>query len=555
MTFVTQEEMQNFKKKEFALKVAVWRKRPDLWLKERFGEDPKAIVWTDFPGYDSHTWDGSINPLFKAWYELGNQKWVGVESATGTGKTYILARIVYWFLDVYENSQVFTTAPKESQLTINLWKEMGKCFRKFKKIRPKAVMNKLRIKVDGTNVNNLEDEEDFAAVGWGAFGIIAGVKANEESTTKVQGLHGEDMLIICEETPGIPTPTMTAFVSTSTGGNNLILAVGNPNSITDTLHSFIRLHPSKVVHVIISALDHPNIVLQKELFPGAVTQGSVDLRKDRYGEDNWFYKSRVRGIAPSQGPDALFRYEWILKCTPWHPTYEEADPDNSKNALGIDVANSEDGDAACLAWGIKNRLANLHEFQCPNANHLAYNVCKDNLELLRKSYHNYNTMKIQGFGHKNFGSNETKSYVVNSKYIGVDSVGVGAGTVNVFKDMKMDVCTIQGGQNQDAIPKDKQDKPLYEFANMRSQVYFMAALDLQEGKLILDLDKTTLTELSKELIVIEFHMKNGKIFVESKDSVKQKIGGKSPNKADSFVYWNYVRKGFHITSIGFMPIA
>ena len=539
----SQEEIQKYEEKKFALQLQIWRTRPDLWLKERFGEDPKAIVWSDFPGYENYTWDGSVNPLFKAWYELGQGNWVGIESATGTGKTYTLARIVYWFLDCFQNSQVYTSAPKENQLTLNLWKEMGKCFKKFKKIRPNATMNKLRVRVDSANLNKELTDEEAEAVGWGAVGFVAGVKANEESTTKAQGIHGENMLIICEECTGMPLPTLTAFVSTSTGGHNLILCVGNPDSISDPLHNFITRYSSKVKFVRISAIDHPNVVTKKEIFPGAITQQSIDLRRETYGADNWFYKSRVHGICPTQGQHALIHYDWIIRAIKTKYYTPDVKPDRSHNALGIDVANSDDGDKACLAFGEKNILKVLHEFQCPNANHLAYNVTMDNLEIARKGYNLYNTKKISDFN-------------IKPNYIAVDSVGVGAGTVNTFIDLKMKVVSIQGGADKNAIPKDKNENPLYEFSNMRSQVYFMLAMDLQEGKIIIDInDKQAEDALIKELIVIQYENKGQKINVESKDNIKRKLAGKSPNMADSVAYWNYVRRGFHVQGVGFMPIG
>jgi hypothetical protein len=44
------------------------------------------------------------------------------------------------------------------------------------------------------------------------------------------------MLIIMEECAGMPMPIMNAFQNTCTGGNNPILAVGNPDSELDVLY-------------------------------------------------------------------------------------------------------------------------------------------------------------------------------------------------------------------------------------------------------------------------------------------------------------------------------
>jgi len=81
------------------------------------------------------------------------------------------------------------------------------------------------------------------------------------------------------------------------------------------------------------------------------------------------------------------------------PEYEPVEDDPwSRNALGVDVANSEQGDMACLAWGHGNELDQLHEFQYPNANHLAHNTFKTAEQLAEGKYQDYGTSKIQDYG-------------------------------------------------------------------------------------------------------------------------------------------------------------
>jgi hypothetical protein len=521
-------------------KIAMHRYRSDpaAWLVERFGEDIKSIKWSEYPEYKNHNWDGTTDPLWTAWNFLAHQRWVGVESASSTGKTYTLARIVFWFLDVYENALVVTSAPKRDQLMLHLWSEISRAFKKFKRIRPYAEMTTLRLRVDSRQTDDAEGDENS----WMATGFVAGVKANEDSTTKAQGFHRENMLIITEETPGMPGPTLKAFTTTSTGENNLILAVGNPDSIVDPLHRFITDFRSKVEHVIISGLDHPNVKLGREVVPGAITRGSNKLKLDAYGEDNFFYQSRVRGICPAQSTDSLIRLEWIEQCIIGSDKYEDIPDDWSSNALGVDVANSETGDKACLAWGQRNTLINLHEFHCPNANHLAHNVIYDDLYLQENGYTVYHTDK-------------TGNYDIMPENIGVDAVGVGVGTINAFKDEGYDVKPLQGGPDKEAIPLDQQEKPLWNFTTLRSQMYWQARQDLQHRKVKISItDRQILNELKTELITPKYVSRQSGIVVESKESIKKRMGNKSPNKADSFVYWNWVRVDRKNT-LGEMPIA
>jgi hypothetical protein len=506
-----------------------YRSDPAAWLVNRFGEDIRSIKWSEYPEYKNHNWDGIKDPLWTAWNDVAHRNWVGVESASSTGKTYTLARIVFWFLDVYENGLVVTSAPKRDQLMLHLWSEISRAFDKFKRIRPYAELTTLKLRVDNRKTDESEGDENS----WMATGFVAGVKANEDSTTKAQGFHRENMLIITEETPGMPAPTLKAFTTTSTGGNNIILAVGNPDSITDPLHRFIVDFRSKVKHVIISGLDHPNVVLGREIVPGAITRGANQMKLEAYGEDNFFYQSRVRGICPQQSVDSLIKLAWIDACTINSSKYEDIPDDWSNNALGIDVANSEASDKACLAWGLRNTLISLHEFFCPNANHLAYNVLFDDLYLTEMGYQNYHTDKVGNYG-------------IRPENIGVDAVGVGVGTINAFKDEDYVVRPLQGGQDPEAIPVDDENsddpKPLWHFTTLRSQMYWQLSQDLQHRRIKIAItDNQILNQLKLELVTPKYASRDSGIVVESKESIKKRMGGKSPNMADAMVYWNWVR--------------
>jgi len=347
----------------------------------------------------------------------------------------------------------------------------------------------------------------------------------------MQGFHRKYMLFVIEECAGVPQPVLTAIKNTCTGDFNVILAVGNPDSQVDSLHSFAELN--HVQHIRISAYDHPNIVLKRSIIPGAVTQKSIDIRLDEYGEKSNLFQSRVRGIAPAQSADSLIQRIWLLECMLGRPEYVDIpdDPD-SYNALGVDVANSTAGDMACLAWGRGNELWWMHEFHCVNANHLAHNLVNDSDQLAAKKIkNNYHTGNIYTFN-------------ITDERVGVDAVGVGVGTVNEFVDtLGMDVIPLQGGADPTAIPVDDQDKPLYAFSSLRAQMYYQARLDLQNHTVRINLrDKKREQQLIKELTIVSYKVSDKTIQIEPKEKIKEKMGGKSPNVADAFVYWNWVRK-------------
>jgi hypothetical protein len=534
------------------LQLALWRKNPMIWLRDRFGENPLNFEWSKRESYVGHKWDGDVDPLARAWKALAAGHWAGIEAATGTSKTYMASRIVFWFLDVYPDSLVVTSAPKQAQLTLHMWAEISKAFYKFKKIRPKANLYNLRLvveddeeKEDGrSKAQDFDENNPNLSKSWHAVGFVSGVGSEEQSATKAQGFHRESMLIIAEEAAGMPSAVMTAFKNTCTGEFNIILGMGNPDSKLDPLHQFCIL--SDVKNFRVSALDYPNIVEGQEIIKGAVTQKSIERRKNEYGVKSSLYLSRVRGISPSQGADSLIQYDWVLACRNSGLRY-----DGSFHAVGVDVAQSENGDKAGLAWGRGNQLVELQEFHCPNATDLAYNIIMTSEELAANGHLDYNTKKVHDFE-------------VMPGMLGVDAVGVGVATLNALSSSGWEPVALQGGQWDDVIPEEEYSDPyndytvktrkMYKFQGLRSQMYWELREDLRLGNInLLIEDDELFKKVSNELISIKVVYKDNSITVEGKDAIRKRIG-MSPTNADIIAYWNWARKGYRLTS-GIMPIA
>jgi hypothetical protein len=71
-------------------------------------------------------------------------------------------------------------------------------------------------------------------------------------------------------------------------------------------------------------------------------------------------------------------------------------------------------------------------------------------------------------------------------------------------------------------------------------MWWMAKIDLEyqdESRIVIPYDE----ELFADLCSASWQLnKTGEICFESKDEIKKKLG-RSPNRGDSFVYWNWVR--------------
>ena len=477
-----------------------YQRRPVDFAVEVLGIPEHTIRWSLNPGYENHRWDGTPDPLVVALDALAAWKDVGVEAGTGTGKTYVLgAAGMLWFLGCFEGAIVITVAPKEDQLTLNLWKEVRKLWPAFKRRFPTAELTSLKIRMRG----GIDDS-------WAGFGFVAGVGADEESANRARGFHAEHMLVIFEETPGIDPAIMTAFEHTCTAPHNLRLALGNPDNQHDELHRFCT--SPGVVHVRISALDHPNVVTgNAALIPGAASRESIERRARKYGPDSPLYNAMVRGISPPQARDALIRWEWLEAAA---ARYSDPELRKGPKALGVDVANSQAGDEAAISRWLGACCLEVSAFPCPDANRLGFQVAVE-IELQR----------------------------IDPQHVGVDSVGVGAGTVNELKRLHCYVQALNGGASPEFELEGEEDGAgravLDEtrFANLRAQMWWQAREDLQHGRIAIPRDE----ELWRDLTTPRWWTRNGKIYVEPKEEIIKRLG-RSPNKGDAFVYGNWVRQ-------------
>lgn len=519
-----------------------YRRNPMEWLEEVLGENKASFMWSsvDEGAYSQHEWDGDRDPLYAAWQAMADSYAIsaeggtpkhrvfGVEAATGTGKTFMLARLVYWFLDCFPASLVVTTAPTQPQLKLGVWSELSKLMYKVKRRHPKSSLYSMRLMMDdpiaSLRSSSAEYAEDFFD-GWQAVAYVTGSGADEESAVKARGLHRQYMLIILEEASGMSLPVVTAFQNTCTGQANYIFAVGNPNNKADALNVLVSQPNTK--HFRVSAYDHPNIVLNKELISGAVTQASINDRKATYGEESRLYKAMVRGICPDQSANALIHAEWFDRAV---EAGEGVPQDDSFNAVGVDVAASENGDKGAVVFGTQNIVKHVQEFTCPSASNLAYN-------LIGKA--------------NDYGIPTMQQYNIDADFVGIDSVGVGTATVETFTNEGYSVVPLSGGQWADVIPLDpRSGNKMWSFSNLRSQMYYKLREDLRLGRVGIAVgDKPLLNALKKELIAINFTISANNIAIEGKDAIKRKLGGKSPNIADALAYWNWVRAGYRVNTI------
>lgn len=414
-----------------------------------------------------------------------------------THNSFGAACVILWFLACWAGARVFTYAPKEDQLRLFIWAEMAELWPKFARHFPTAEMTDLRIRMYGSDK-------------WSAHGISTQVSAGEESAAKAQGAHAPHMLHVTEETPGILTPVMTAIRNTRGGSHNVMLALGNPNDQQDPLHHFCELKTTTAIRV--SALDHPNVVTGRDVIPGAMSRKGIALIAQEDEPGTPMYESRVRGISPAEAVNALIRLSWLQAAAlKFKAMLEQGGP----RALGVDVANSENGDKASRAYMVGPCLEKVTAERCPNSNALGREVIAD-----------------------------MQALAIDPSNVGIDPVGVGAGTVNTLEDGGYTIVRCGGSQSpvqQAARGADGSAMTWVpdanRFKNLRGQMAWQLREDLRMGRFFLRADP----KLWKQMTAWRFKVDDGRVIIEKKEVMMARTGMESPNEFDAIIYANWVR--------------
>lgn len=221
---------------------------------------------------------------------------------------------------------------------------------------------------------------------------------------------------------------------------------------------------------------------------------SNEMIKQRLLYGSWEYEDE---------PEQLIKYEW---CENAFFTISR----HGKAALGVDVARFGNDNTTFVKM-TGNIVSDIQSFH-------GYSIDQTADKVLDKA----------------------KSEMIDYDYIGVDSVGLGAGVVDILEKEKCTVESISAGE------KVKYSFPGYEtynFYNLRAQMWFMAREDLrlQRIKFGFDEDNELINELINDLVTPKYQIVgDNTLQIEQKKDIKNRTG-KSPDLGDAFIMCNYVR--------------
>lgn len=458
-----------------------------------------------------------------------DNKETNVQACHGAGKSMLAGAILvpYWIFAM--QGLCITTAPTERQVKQILWSE----------VRRSHARNKAKLGGSGGEMF-LKVSEDARAFGF---------TSRSTDSNGFQGIHADRLLLIEDEACGISPDIDEGAESCLVGVNNRMLRIGNPLADGTPFSK-----ACKKSHIRIPAWRHPNVAwayrqdsdgihrVKEELRPylfssdgkvlgrgewgkpaiaamqahlkaekaieikGAVSVEWIEGARDKYHEGSAFWESRVEARFPLDSGNSVIPRRYFMMARIRFDQQEEerealrdADP-----RYGVDVGDGGDPHAIarwrgdCL-WFVKS-----------------YPTLGDELDTLRAA--DYVTKQVDKFG---------------EGYIGVDNVGVGAGTLAILKDRGLLASGIRWGEGA-------QDRT--RFLNLKAEQYWKLREQMEAGQTMIaplgDYEEQVMEDWANT-----FYETTPTELIKMEDKKKTITRlGRSPNCGDAAVY------GYHAES-------
>lgn len=444
-------------------------------VKHEFADDP--VGWAESKGI--FLWSKQKDIL----RSIADHRYTAVPSCHDSGKSYVAAVAVCWWLDVHPVGDAFvvSTAPSDVQVKSILWREIAALQKRYNL--------KGRITLDAQWYMG-SDERTLVA-----YGRKPQAYANADQAMQAfQGIHAEYVLIIVDEATGVPEWLFTAADSLATNELARVLAIGNPDDPASHFEKVCRPGMGwNVIHI--GFRDTPNFSgewVPAKLKRLLLSRQWVKERIKRWGKKSALFTSKVRGLFPEVSTDTLISPKLVREA--W--LADLSDRAISANVqYGVDVARFG-SDETCV---YENRGGVIR---------------------LKHTAHKSSTTETSG-QIVNLLTGERAD--IDELPVVVDEPGVGGGVIDVGREQGVRVIPFNGGTR--ALRPQK-------FINRNAEAWWTFKRLMEDG--LVDLDPTD-EDLANQLQSRKYWMDSaGRIHLEKKEDMKKR-GLPSPDRADAVV--------------------
>ncbi len=259
---------------------------------------------------------------------------VTVSACYGSGKTFLAAVLVLWWLYTRRPAMVVTTAPTGRQVKALLWREIRKLHRRAKRKLAGKLLTKELVLADD----------------WFAMGF------SSDRPNSVAGLHeAANVLFIEDEAAGMPAEVVEGYDGITATEGSRHLKIGNPlckdGPFWDSHNK--KGEKERWKRHYIKATDTPNVKAKKTVVPGLVSWEWVQDKLRRWGQKHPHWVMKVLGRFWVAAAEKVLPETWVaLAAARWHELTDEG-----PRILGADIAGGgQDDTVLALRTGRRIRI-------------------------------------------------------------------------------------------------------------------------------------------------------------------------------------------------------
>lgn len=451
------------------------------WQRTYRGNEVAAV-------HDLFEWSDGQAPTFyqdEIIDSLFQHKRVTVRGPHGLGKTTLASWCILVFAltrDGESDWKIPTTASNWRQLTKFLWPEIHKWSRKIKWDRVGRDPFNNRLELQTLNLR-LQTGEAFAVA--------------SDTPGYIEGAHADSLLYIFDEAKLIPAVTFDAAegafsgAGTDTSNEAYALAISTPG---ETSGRFYDIHTHKAGF---EDWKTRHVTLQEAIKAGRISSEWAAARARQWGEKSAIYQNRVEGEFADSDETNLIPLSWVEAAHSRWIEYDGQSYEGAVTSYGVDPARFGDDKTA-----IVKLVGDVVEY-------IEYHSRED-------------TMQTSGRIAAALGDDTETA-------IGIDSNGLGAGVFDRLAELGYNVTSFNVLEATDLTDSTGTNK----FNNLRSAILWAVRelLDPDNPDALALPDDDLLTA---DLVALTWGFTSrGAIVVESKDAIKKRLGGRSPDGADA----------------------
>jgi len=426
-------------------------------------EDDKVFLWKEMTEQNT---------------EMAKLIGLSIMAGRGVGKSAFLSWIIIWFLLCFEEARLVCTSTKQDQLKTVIWAGVSQWLHAKLPNGEYAFIFRDLIKVTGERI--VFDETKATEKGPPRFAKMAVCQKNSniaEQQATLSGDHSPNMIMIADESAGIPDAVFEPLERTMTGKFNICIQTFNPIKNSGYAYESQYGDERKKWHCLNWNAEESELVSRQSIANARETYGS----KESDG-----YRVNVLGLPPQGGEDVLIPYSVVREAAE-----RERDPvPTMGKVLGVDPAR-HGGDKTVLVLRQGGVILDIEK------------------------HSNLDVVEVSNIVLEYIDENDVDACFV-------DAVGVGGGVFDNLKHSRHNSCIFY------AVEASRKAFEPEKFMKLRDELWWNCRTWFFESNPCIPDD----SELINELTDIKYSDESGRVKVEGKSMMKKRVGG-SPDSADA----------------------